>query len=1332
MSQRLVHRPARTTPPLREYRPFSIDAPPPSDGEVSGPNMMAIVPMLGGAVSMTVMMLFRNSPFAAVGAMMMVLTVVVAVFMMFSQRGRQQRQRRQARDLYLRYLERTRVKLRADEQEALATARVASPPPEALFDVVRNPLRLWERRRSNEDFLHVRLGTGDRPVRSLHVSEAAGPGQLEDTFMAAEAEILRRRYATSPTMPVTVPLDGVGNVSVVGSRGFALAVARNLLTSAAALHSPEDLGLGLAVPTDRREDWGWAKWLPHLADQQQTTAAGPVRRIGAGIDDLADLMAPELAQRSKFAAEARKNAESASGALARLLLVSDVHGAPAQELPLADRYVTPAQLGVTVLHLVSRRDDEPDDVALRITETGDGFRLEDYRSDPAQPVVRHGELDGLDAATAGALARELAPLRLSADSLEHGPSTSGGQSFLEMLGLTPELGRADVERTWRPRADADFLRVPLGPDDRGKPVMLDLKESAQLGMGPHGLCVGATGSGKSEMLRSLVFGLLATHSPDVLAMVLVDFKGGATFAPFEGAPQVTGIITNLSDDLSLIERVYASLNGEILRRQEVLKAAGNIANITDYQVHRAERLARGEDMDPLPHLVVIIDEFGELLTARPDFIDLFLSIGRIGRSIGVHLLLSSQRVEGGKLKGLETYLSYRIGLRTLSEAESRTVLDTGDAFHLPPMPGYGYLKVDTTVYTRFKSGYVSGAVDAERGRFDEPVEPARPEVLPLGFYAGETAVEAADDGPATKPAGQALPERTTGPTVMSTLMETLRTFPRSVQEIWLPPLPDAVTLDAVVGQVHPGEHGLRLEHGGRLRVPIGLLDDPAKQWQGLWEIDFASGGGNLMVVGGPQSGRSTLLRTIASSLALTHRPSEVGIYCVDLLGSALLPLGRLPHVGGTAIRTNREVVRRTVEELLGMLYHRERLFELRQIDSLATMRRLHAAGDLPELPSADVFLLIDGYAQLNEDFDEIQDTVTTLIMRGGGYGIHVVATLNRTGEIRMAQQGFFGNKVELALADPADSSIDRKVAQGVRSDAPGRGLSDRKLIGHVALPRIDGDADPETLSDGLRDLVDAVAASTSETAMQVRVLPAEVSTAEAPVPAAQGLFPIGLREVDLAAQTMDMTHKDRHLIVMGDEGTGKSNLLRNLIDTFVAQHTPDELLFAVYDPRKDLDDVVPDDYLGGYAGSAAVGEQLTAALVKELEMRLNGGTEEEKPGTARLVVLANDYDVLTAGNSSPLGRLATYLPMAGELNLNVVLTRKVRGASRGMYESLFSVLRDSGSSTLIMSGDRSEGMLVNNVRARALPPGRGQLVQTGRPVQTVQTFLHPGTPRTDD
>jgi S-DNA-T family DNA segregation ATPase FtsK/SpoIIIE len=194
-------------------------------------------------------------------------------------------------------------------------------------------------------------------------------------------------------------------------------------------------------------------------------------------------------------------------------------------------------------------------------------------------------------------------------------------------------------------------------------------------------------------------------------------------------------------------------------------------------------------------------------------------------------------------------------------------------------------------------------------------------------------------------------------------------------------------------------------------------------------------------------------------------------------------------------------------------------------------------------------------------------------------------------------------------------------------------------------------------------------------------------------------------------------------VVLGDEGAGKSNLMRSVIRSLSAQHGPEDLVFAVFDPRRGLADEVPEAYLGGYATSPALAEQLAGAVATELDKRVNGSNDAgdgAKP--PRVVLLIDDYDVLTAGGSSPLSRLVPYLPLGPEIGLHAVLTRRVRGASRGMYEAFFMSLRDSGSTGILMSGDRGEGALLNGIRARALPPGRAQLVQAGKPVNTVQLY----------
>ena len=277
----------------------------------------------------------------------------------------------------------------------------------------------------------------------------------------------------------------------------------------------------------------------------------------------------------------------------------------------------------------------------------------------------------------------------------------------------------------------------------------------------------------------------------------------------------------------------------------------------------------------------------------------------------------------------------------------------------------------------------------------------------------------------------------------------------------------------------------------------------------------------------------------------------------------------------------------------------------------------------------------------------------------------------------------------------------------------------------MALPRIDGQAESASVTDGLKDLVGQVGSFTTGSAMKVRVLPAVVDASTCPTPGRQGLFPLGLRELDLGTECLDLEHKDRNLIVMGDEETGKTNLLRNVIRRFTATHTDEELFFVVWDPRRVLDDAVPEDYLGGYATNAAVGAQLTNAVLQEIKKRQDPKEDQSTPQrSARMVALIDDYDILTVGGGqSPLAPLVPFIPMAADLKMNYVLTRRVRGSSRGMYETFFSTLRDNGTSALILSGDKAEGSLINGVKARKLPPGRGQLLVTGRPVMTVQTFF---------
>ncbi|WGD42856.1 type VII secretion protein EccCa [Streptomyces cathayae] len=1319
MTLQIVHRPARSTRPPEPARPRTIEPPPNLPEGKIGNAATALLPMAGVMGSVIMMTVIRNSRFAVVGAVVLVFALLGAVALFLSQRGKAQRTRRTQRERYLEYLEELREELGVAERRLRDAERELNPPPDALYDLVRDPARLWERRRRDADFLRVRVGLGDVPAQEPEIQQSGAGGVLTppDPFMLNEARALQRRFATAADVPLTVPLDRAGNVSVVGDREDVLRVVRALLVQTAVTHAPDDVALALAVPGERLAEWEWAKWLPHVLDPQAHDGPVAARRIAPDVRQLAEGLRHELGRRSAYAAEVRRGLadRSALRLAGRLLVVVDAHGEPAAELPRPDSAVGLADMGVTVVHLLQEQVHEPDEVSVRLTVRGEQVVVEDVRGSSAA----EGAVDPVTAAGVEGVARLLAPLRLSPESVAEGSPVTGPVDFPALLGIA-DLADLDLSTLWQPRGEREFLRVPIGLTDRHEPVLLDLKESSQLGMGPHGLCVGATGSGKSELLRTLVLALAATHSPEELALVLVDYKGGATFAPFAELPHTAGMITNLENQAGLVERVHTSLAGEVKRRQQVLKDAGNVADIGHYAVLRA---TERPDLEPLPHLFVVIDEFGELLTAKPDFIDLFLSIGRIGRSIGVHLLLSSQRIEGGKLKGLDTYLSYRLGLRTFSADESRTVLDTTDAFHLPPLPGFGYLKVDTSTYERFKAGYVSGAHRGPAARERREEEP-----LALPYPAYNTAER--DEEPEEEPSAT---RRETGPTVLSLMVGGLAGAAPAVRRIWLPPLPDAVTLDAAAGPVRVSERGLHLARAaGGMRVPLGVLDDPARQWQGRWELDLTTAGGHAAVIGGPQSGKTTLLRTLVLSLAVTHTPREVAVYGLDLVGGGLSALAALPHVGGIAGRADRERAARTVAEVRAMLDEREAVFREHGIDSVDQLRRLRAQGRLEQLGSTDVVLVVDGFGALRDDFADLDEPVADLLKRGGGYGIHVVAGMLRWNDVRIATQSLFGTRVELRLNDPADSSVDRKLSGTLAPDVPGRVLTDGKLFAQAALPRIDGSPTTGDLGPALDEAARTVRATWhGEPAAPVRVLPARLPASRLPSPAAEPRrVPLGLDQDALAPVLLDLFGGDQHLLVLGDNECGRTNLLKLVVAGLVERYSDDELVFGVFDPRRGLRGVVPEPYRGGYAHNATLASALSTGIAAELDKRLPETADPDAPETGepafrgpRIVILVDDYDILTTAGQQPLAPFLPYVSSAQDIGLHFVLARRTAGASRALYEPLLTTLRETGTTALVMAGDRTEGQLFPGLYASPQPPGRGTLVRRGRRHQLVQTAL---------
>ncbi|OBI50094.1 type VII secretion protein EccC [Mycobacterium kyorinense] len=1226
---------------------ITVAAPPlvPPAGQ-SKPMIRLLPVVMAGATAALMAMFFftrsgaaRNPMFMAFPLMMVISAVVTAI----TGRDRTRMDIDCDRADYLDYLgdlRRTVTKTAAAQRASLDWRH---PHPDSLWALVGSA-RMWERRPTDADYCEVRIGTGTQQLATGLSPPQLEPAHTSDPVTMTALLRFLRTHSTVADVPVAIALQSHATVTIAGDQASARGLVRAMICQLAVLHSPARLLIAGAIGDGNRPHWDWLKWLPHNHHPHARDDSGPVRMVyptvaavEKSLDGLLsqDTLAPQLVV-------------VVDGAV---LEVRTGYGAPAAQLEVADN-----------------------------TLCLDGGML--------------GCPDRMDLAAATVCAR-----RLAAYHADHSAecSPAGSARWQDLLGIDDVAGFSP-QPFWDSQPPAHRLSIPIGTADTGATVDLDIKEAAHNGMGPHGLCVGATGSGKSELLRCIALGMIARHSPEVLNMVLVDFKGGATFLDLQSAPHVAAVITNLSDDAPLVARMRDALTGEVTRRQELLRTAGNVESIDAY---RRARRANAE-LPPLPALFIVVDEFSELLSQQPDFADVFVSIGRLGRSLGMHLLLASQRLDEGRLRGLDSHLSYRICLKTLSANESRIVLGTSDAYDLAGTPGAGYLRTAPGELTRFQSAYVSGPCP----RKFQPAAPAF--TAPHATRRAVRRFTAAPTGPITvcRAANVVTDERT----VLQTLADRVSGHGPPAHEVWLPPLGEAPALDALLHDVAARD----------LFVPIGIVDRPFEQRRTPLTVELSGAAGNVAVIGSPQSGKSTVLRTLITALAATHDPSMVQFYCLDFGGGALTSVRSLPHVGSVAGRAEPELGARMVVEMESLVRSREALFRGHGIESISQYRRLKARRDPVCDRFGDVFLVIDGWTALRHDFETLELSISTLAAQGLSFGVHVVVAASRWAELRPALRDQIGTRIELRLSDPTDSELDRRRAQQVPEGKPGRGLSRDGLHMVIALPRLDGVTSADGLAEASVQAAELVRRRyPGEFAPPIPLLPACVDRHDVVSSAGdelQAAILLGLEERRLLPAVIDFDRYP-HLLILGDGGCGKTATLRTLCREIARTATAAHAQLFIVDFRRTLLGVIESEHLGGYAMSRAALDALLPELLGLLQSRLPPPHVTQAQLRARswwsgpnTYVVVDDYELVATDAGNPLTPILEYLPHAGDVGLRVVVARRSGGAARAMFDPLLVGLRDFGCTTLMMSAQPDEGPLIGSLRPMLLPPGRGTLI----------------------
>ncbi len=1360
---RSTRRPVPTVPPARV-----AVAPPLALPEREPRNLLLMIalPALLVGIMGTLVVMYTSGVRSLQSGLFPMIGLVGFGALMFSGRfgrgrrigwGEQEKQRR----TYLRQLDDDRDQVQRCAQELRRRQLFVHGDPQHLDTVIGSP-RMWERREGDPDYLDVRLGIGIQSAADSAVSV-----QWPEVPIGEELEPVTGRALRDFILEQS-RIRGIGKLlnlrskpgfSFVGEQAAELrALMRAVLTSLAVYHSPDDLKL--MVVTRHPELWSWMLWLPHNQHDEMFDASGMRRLVFTSPAELEEALDAELHRKGR----GPWTAPSTLTGLTPTTALSPVEGVSAPSLGphwviVDDAVGTPEQwegvtgkkglAGITVLRLAAR------------SGTGVGFADEDQKFELAEGRLRHRGAsycvaDMLAESTADRFARSLArwsPMTAGA------PSEAGSQGveFLRALGIT-DPRRLDLDRLWaesRGRGDSRWSMIPVGVKLNGEIQHVILRAKDFGGYGFHSVVIGTSGSGKSEYFLSLCNGIALTHSPETFIVIFVDMKFESAAQDLEGLPHVVGSLSNLGqDDRHLAERMRKAIDGEIARRYRLFKDAG----ARDANEYEEMRLA-GRDLEPVPILLVIIDEYLELFHHHSEWIDLVIHIGQEGRGCNVFFTLGGQRLDLSSLSKAKSNIAFRVALRAETAEDSRDVIGSDAALHLPSIEnGYGLLKVGPRDLEQFRCFYVSAPfvtpkkTAVSQGQ-DNSVNVSFTQPRPLTWQYQPLSAE--DNAALASLDEQDEPDEFLYHSdgfkkkkLLDVIRESLNLHPvRAPHQIWLPPLEVSETVDALVRRWRGKAWWIDYGENPGLVFPVGIEDFPEEHAQRVHVVDAEMD--NVMVVATAQRGKSTMLMTLVTSAALMYAPARVTFFCV---GAALYPVENIPHVAGVVSLTDTEGVSRTLASVEGLIRAREASFKRYQIDVAEFRERrfgtsgANGSGEPtdPDDKFGDVFLVIDNFGDLYDKDNGLGDRAIAVARQGLSYGVHVVtSTAGWLVGQKQALLNVSNARIQLRLSNPDETQMGTGMAhrRAARQtlDRPGFGVTRNGQELLIGVPEIVG---PDDERIGTRQIGSAIVAHTGVTQLGTLArLPQRIALREIistydesgdgsgddteafNIPFAIGES--GLQPVALA------THRSPNLLVVGRQGCGKTSALTALGQALVNRLSPDQAQITIIDPKTALIGRIQGPHVRAYAYTPDDIDRVLAELATTLSHRLPppGLSQEELlardswQGPHHFVLIDDEQELRPGG---AIGKPAATAPLwalierSREVGLHVIASRLPGNwAGVSAMNPLLQKLTGSRAPTLFMDNDPQAVKIFGRTNAQQLAPGRGLLVTNDGRVEGV-------------
>ena len=1125
---------------------------------------------------------------------------------------------------------------------------------------------LWHRRPDHENFLTLVGGYGRAKSRSTIEMPQRGqsPAELWKLITDLEAS-----SAHVDDVPILVPLRTTGNLGIAGTSAWLDQVACGMLVQLACLHSPSEVTIAGIASLTSAQRWNWLMWLPHVGSTHSPIDGPHLASTPAAVSSL-------ISKLEELAAKRREYVRNAGEALPAVVVLVE-NDAPIER----GRLVSLAEKGPeTGIHLIWIAPDQQDlPAACRayfIEDHGErtmriGFTLDNDETSIAS-------CETLDPSRALVVARKMSPVQDAGAPVIDQSDLPRAISYLTLTG--PKLAddpTFTLER-WResgsllrpgelPPASGSSLRGLVGQGSHGE-FVLDLRVH-----GPHALVGGTTGAGKSEFLQSWVLGMAAANSPRRITFLFVDYKGGAAFADCINLPHCVGLVTDLS--AHLVRRALTSLKAELRYREHLLneKKAKDLVSLE----------ATGDPECP-PSLIIIVDEFAALAKEIPEFVDGVVDVAQRGRSLGMHLIMATQRPAGVIKDNLRANTNLRIALRMADESDSSDVIGTPLAAEFDSRtPGRGAVRTGPGRIALFQAGYAGGRTTSEP-------EPARIDIETLVFGPGIAWEIPSESGSRPK---------ATGPKDITRVVDSIRTAASLAQipeprKPWLPDLATAYDLDDILP--------LSLKAARERAVTdlaLGVMDDPANQAQHpvFWNPDED---GNLAVYGASGSGKSATLRTIAISACVLAKTSRTDVYGFDAGSAGLAMLAPLPPVGAIINSSDTERVGRLLRRLVESLDERAERFASVRAGSLPDYRRLTGDHDLPR-----IILLVDGFAAFREVYENsaglagLYSMLARILAEGRAVGIHVALSAERPNAISTSLAASVQKRLILRQAEEASYSILNIAKDILNSQSPAGRAVFAEETNEIQISVLNASSDTEKQAASIDKLAKGMTQAGVAPAQSVERLATFIPMAH--MPTSIGELPVlGVAEDSLAPIGFRPTGT---FMVAGMPGTGRTTALRWLIRSL---HR--------WDPRLPKYFVGPSRSIlhseGVWTDSARSEEEI-ADLCKDILPLLERPAPDDRPGVVLVI------EALTEFLGSPMENSLVSLIRSARRNGHFIVGES-ETAGWGSAWPLISEIRN-GRRGIVLQPDQADGeglfrVSFPRVKRADFPPGRGIVVDAGK------------------